>query len=93
MNAAPPSTVLGRAGHCGKEHAIAGLLTKRRLNPTGMFCCRIGKTAEKLEDAAVQMHRTATVIEATSKSMSSRDPLRPFMDKIYQQVQQRNDVT
>ncbi len=48
---------------------------------------RIGQAAEKLEDAALDVQRVATVVEATSKSMSARDPLRPYMNLIYQQVQ------
>lgn len=52
-----------------------------------MIGFRIGKAAEKLEAAALDMQTVATVVEATSKTMSSRDCLRPYMDKIYAQAQ------
>lgn len=48
--------------------------------------CRIGQAAEKLEDAALEVQQVATVVEATSKTMSTRDPLRRYMDLVYQQV-------
>ena len=51
-----------------------------------MYVLRIGQAAEKLEDAALDVQRVATVVEATSKTMSSRDPLRRYMDLIYAQV-------
>ncbi len=47
---------------------------------------RIGRAAEKLEDAAFELIRVATVVEATSQPMPKRDPLRPYMDQIYQQA-------
>lgn len=50
------------------------------------WLCRVGRAAEKLEDAAFELIRVATVVEATSQPMPKRDPLRPYMDKIYQQV-------
>ena len=49
---------------------------------------RIGQAAEKLEDAALEVQRVATVVEATSKTMSTRDPLRRYMDLIYAQVRE-----
>lgn len=51
-----------------------------------MCVFRVGQAAEKLEDAALDVQRVATVVEATSKTMSSRDPLRRYMDLIYAQV-------
>ena len=54
--------------------------------PKNCFDCRIGQAAEKLEDSALEVQRVATVVEATSKTMSSRDPLRRYMDLIYIQV-------
>lgn len=51
-----------------------------------MRACRLGKAAEKLRAARVEMHAVATVVEATSAPMSSRDKLRPLMDIIYKQV-------
>ena len=47
---------------------------------------RVGRAAEKLEDAAFELIRVATVVEATSQPMPKRDPLRSYMDKIYAQV-------
>ncbi len=49
-------------------------------------CVRVGRAAEKLEDAAFELIRVATVVEATSQPMPKRDPLRSYMDKIYAQV-------
>ncbi len=54
--------------------------------PTQNCTYRIGRAAEKLEDAAFELIRVATVVEATSQPMPKRDPLRSYMDKIYQQV-------
>ena len=50
------------------------------------FLRRLGKQAERLRAARVEMHVVATVVEATAAPMSTRDPLRPFMDMIYKQV-------
>ena len=49
---------------------------------------RVGRAAEKLEDAAFELIRVATVVEATSQPMPKRDLLRSYMDKIYAQVRQ-----
>ena len=51
-----------------------------------MQTCRIGQAAESLEDATLEMQRVAAVVEATSKTMSNCDPLRPHMDLIYVQA-------
>ena len=51
-----------------------------------MPTCRIGQAAESLEDATLEMQRVAAVVEATSKTMSNRDLLRPHMDLIYVQA-------
>ena len=51
--------------------------------------CRLNRVAEKLRAARVEMTAVATVVEATSAPMSSRDKLRPLMDIIYKQVQTR----
>ena len=40
-------------------------------------CGRVGRAAEKLEDATFEMQLVATVVEATSQPMPRRDPLRP----------------
>ena len=47
---------------------------------------RVGRAAEKLQDAAGEMARVATVVEATSQPMARRDPLRKHMDLIYKEV-------
>ena len=47
---------------------------------------RVGRAAEKLQDAAAEMAHVATVVEATSQPMARRDPLRKHMDLIYQEV-------
>ncbi len=47
---------------------------------------RVGRAAEKMEDATYEMQMVATVIEATSQPMSRRDPMRPYMDIIYAEV-------
>jgi len=47
---------------------------------------RVGRAAEKLQDAAGEMAHVATVVEATSQPMARRDPLRKHMDLIYQEV-------
>ena len=47
---------------------------------------RVGRAAEKLQDAAAEMALVATVVEATSQPMARRDPLRKHMDLIYQEV-------
>jgi hypothetical protein len=47
---------------------------------------RVGRAAEKLEDAVVEMTRVATVVEANSQPMPRRDPLRKYMDIIYREV-------
>ncbi len=46
----------------------------------------MGRAAEKLEDAVVEMTTVATVVEATSQPMPRRDPLRKYMDIIYREV-------
>ena len=51
---------------------------------------RVGRAAEKLQDAAAEMARVATVVEATSQPMARRDPLRKHMDLIYQEVSSLN---
>ncbi|KAK9828293.1 hypothetical protein WJX74_007473 [Apatococcus lobatus] len=57
------------------------------------YCChRIGRAAEKLEDAAFELIRVATVVEATSQPMPKRDPLRSYMDKIYQQASDMSPI-
>ncbi|KAK9868826.1 hypothetical protein WJX84_008007 [Apatococcus fuscideae] len=57
------------------------------------YCChRIGRAAEKLEDAAFELIRVATVVEATSQPMPKRDPLRPYMDQIYQQANEWSPI-
>lgn len=59
---------------------------------TAVYACvleRVGRAAEKLEDATLEMQLVATVIEATSQPMSRRDPLRPYMDIIYAEVTPR----
>lgn len=57
------------------------------LSPTSVLSlCSLGKAAERLRAARVEMHVVATVVEATAAPMSTRDPLRPLMDKIYRQV-------
>eukprot|EP00884_Botryococcus_braunii_P014847 jgi/Botrbrau1/23363/Bobra.0051s0016.1 len=48
---------------------------------------RVGRAAEKMEDANYEMQMVATVIEATSQPMSRRDPLRPYMDIIYAEAE------
>lgn len=47
---------------------------------------RVARAAGKLESAVVEMTRVATVVEATSQPMPRRDPLRKYMDIIYQEV-------
>ena len=47
---------------------------------------RVGRAAEKLEDATFEMQLVATVVEATSQPMPRRDPLRPLMDIIYREA-------
>jgi hypothetical protein len=47
---------------------------------------RVGRAAEKLEAAILEMNTVATVVEATSQPMSRRDPLRKYMDIIYKEV-------
>ena len=47
---------------------------------------RVGRAAERLEAAVVEMTRVATVVEATSQPMARRDPLRAHMDLIYREV-------
>ncbi|KAH6798311.1 LMBR1-like membrane protein [Perilla frutescens var. frutescens] len=43
---------------------------------------RIAKTAVKLDDAHKELSNAIVVAQATSKQMSKRDPLRPYMDVI-----------
>ena len=52
---------------------------------------RVGRAAEKLQDAAAEMAHVATVVEATSQPMARRDPLRKHMDLIYQEVSSCQD--
>lgn len=52
--------------------------------------CRVGRAAEKLQDAAGEMAHVATVVEATSQPMARRDPLRKHMDIIYQEARHSN---
>ena len=47
---------------------------------------RVGRAAEKLEDATFEMQLVATVVEATSQPMPRRDPLRALMDIIYREA-------
>ena len=47
---------------------------------------RLGRAAQRLESAAAEMLRVATVVEATQQPMARRDPLRPRMDLIYREV-------
>jgi hypothetical protein len=47
---------------------------------------RVGRAAQRLEDAAAEMARVATVVEATQQPMARRDPLRPRMDLIYREA-------
>lgn len=53
-----------------------------------LYACRVrvGRAAEKLEAAVLEMNSVATVVEATSQPMSRRDPLRKYMDIIYKEV-------
>ncbi len=55
--------------------------------------CRVGRAAEKLQDAAGEMAHVATVVEATSQPMARRDPLRKHMDIIYKEARQSNPWT
>jgi hypothetical protein len=52
-------------------------------NPGG---ARVGRAAEKLEDATFEMQLVATVVEATSQPLPRRDPLRSLMDVVYREV-------
>ena len=51
-----------------------------------MILGRVGRAAERLEDAMLEMQMVATVVEATSQPMARRDPLRPLMDAVYAQA-------
>ncbi|KAK9808359.1 hypothetical protein WJX73_005749 [Symbiochloris irregularis] len=53
---------------------------------------RLVKAAEKLRKARVEMLSVATVIEATSAPMSSRDKLRPLMNIIYKQAEEEAPI-
>lgn len=53
-------------------------------------CCRVGRTADTLEDAAFELQSVITVVEATHQPMSRRDPLRPLMDKIYEYAERHS---
>ena len=70
---------------CSREKVPDGLETCHMVNVI-VVVIRVGRAAEKLEDAAFELIRVATVVEATSQPMPKRDPLRSYMDKIYAQV-------
>ncbi|KAK9907685.1 hypothetical protein WJX75_008089 [Coccomyxa subellipsoidea] len=53
---------------------------------------KVGRAAEKLEDAVVEMTRVATVVEATSQPMPRRDPLRKYMDIIYREAEEGSPI-
>ncbi|KAK9843415.1 hypothetical protein WJX81_001086 [Elliptochloris bilobata] len=53
---------------------------------------RVGRAAEKLEDATFEMQLVANVVEATSQPMPRRDPLRPLMDIIYREADEQAPV-
>ncbi|GMH32963.1 hypothetical protein BSKO_00797 [Bryopsis sp. KO-2023] len=47
---------------------------------------RVGVLAGKLEDAIAELDRVCLVVQATKQQISKRDPLRPFIDDIQEEM-------
>jgi len=53
---------------------------------------KLGKLAEKVDDACFELSTVATVVQATRQQMNRRDPLREYMDIIYTYAEEESPI-